>query len=363
MSVYKPTDSQYFLYDFKIDSVRFHGSTRTTSKREATKIEQQKRAQAQTRLKQAAQSQKEFLTLNVAVDRFWDEFGKYRAAPDTVFKNLERLTDFFGPKMLLTDISANDVARLVAWRRSQKAVRGGKLSENMVSNATVNRSVTKPLQELLSRARDYWGCPIQPIRWGDHLLSEPQEVVREVRESEEGIIAEAIREDYLPLIDFARVSGLRMAECLLKKAEVDLRAGQIRTKGKGGVDVTRPITTAMRKILVEQMANPTEYVFTYRARRARDGHARGERRPITVSGLKTVWKRSGVPDDLRFHDLRHDFGTKLLRKTHNLKLVQKALGHADIKTTTKYAHVLDEEVRQGMELVEAPRAAKKEKSA
>ena len=41
--------------------------------------------------------------------------------------------------------------------------------------------------------------------------------------------------------------------------------------------------------------------------------------------------------DFRFHDIRHDVGTKLLRATGNLKLVQKALGHANLKTTARYA--------------------------
>ena len=72
---------------------------------------------------------------------------------------------------------------------------------------------------------------------------------------------------------------------------------------------------------------------------------RGERYPITVSGVKTSWRRlrkaAGV-SDFRFHDFRHDFATKLLRKTGNLKLVQRALNHADLKTTARYAHVLDD---------------------
>ena len=59
--------------------------------------------------------------------------------------------------------------------------------------------------------------------------------------------------------------------------------------------------------------------------------------------------------DFRFHDLRHDFATKLLRDSGNLKLVQKALNHADIKTTTKYAHVLDEEVAAALDRVQKSR--------
>jgi len=51
-----------------------------------------------------------------------------------------------------------------------------------------------------------------------------------------------------------------------------------------------------------------------------------------------------VPSDLRFHDLRHDYATKLLRATKNLKLVQRSMGHSNIKTTLRYAHVNDEEV-------------------
>jgi len=53
----------------------------------------------------------------------------------------------------------------------------------------------------------------------------------------------------------------------------------------------------------------------------------------------------------RFHDYRYDFGTKLLRETGNLKLVQKAMNHRSIKTTTRYADVLDSEVAEAMERV------------
>jgi integrase len=60
--------------------------------------------------------------------------------------------------------------------------------------------------------------------------------------------------------------------------------------------------------------------------------------------------KAGVAD-FRFHDYRHDFGTKLLRDSGNLKLVQKAMNHADIKSTLRYAHVLDEDVAAAVERV------------
>ena len=57
----------------------------------------------------------------------------------------------------------------------------------------------------------------------------------------------------------------------------------------------------------------------------------------------------------RFHDFRHDFGTKLLRATGNLKLTQKAMNHRDIRTTLRYAHVLDAEVAEALEAVQKSR--------
>ena len=69
--------------------------------------------------------------------------------------------------------------------------------------------------------------------------------------------------------------------------------------------------------------------------------------PITRAGAKSEWKamrkRAGVKG-FRFHDVRHDFATKLLRKTGNLKLVSRALNHRDISTTMRYAHVMDGEL-------------------
>ena len=143
------------------------------------------------------------------------------------------------------------------------------------------------------------------------------------------------------------------AECLLKWSEVDWAARQIRKPGKGGRLVTAPITPTIREILWPLHGHHPEHVFTYvagRTARAREG----ERYPLTYSGVKITWrrlrKRAGVTG-FRFHDFRHDLGTKLLRETGNLKLVQRALNHADLKTTTRYAHVLDSEVADAMERV------------
>lgn len=48
------------------------------------------------------------------------------------------------------------------------------------------------------------------------------------------------------------------------------------------------------------------------------------------------------------HIRRHTFATELYRGTGKIRLVQKALGHADLSTRMIYTHVYDEEVEQAL---------------
>ena len=110
----------------------------------------------------------------------------------------------------------------------------------------------------------------------------------------------------------------------------------------------------VREILFPLQGQHPEFVFTYVAiyGNRRLGRVRGQRYPLTYTGAKTAWQRlravAGLAD-FRFHDFRHDFGTKLLRDSGNLKLVQKAMNHRDIHSTMRYAHVLDEDIAAAIE--------------
>jgi integrase len=246
---------------------------------------------------------------------------------------------------------------LVAWRRGHHV--HGRADRPLISNATVNRSTTKVLQRLFNFAKDERVVFDREPEWKKLWLDEPEERVRELREGEADALNAVMRSDLAPFFAFVRATGMRQRECVtLKWSEVNFETRQIVRLGKGGQRVVFPIRSTIREIIFPLQGNHDTYVFTYCAvaNNKATGQIRGRRYPLTPAGVKGAWQRlrdkAGV-SDFRFHDFRHDFGSKLLRKTGNIKLVQKALNHRNIQSTIRYAHVLDEDVAAAVEEVAA----------
>jgi integrase len=360
MSVYKDKRSPYYQFDFRHDGHRFHGSTKCTTRKDAAKFEAVELEKAKALVK-AMKRSRASLQIDDVADRLWNDQAQYDADPKATETNLARLIEYFGKAKLLTDIDHKAAKALVAWRRGHRVSRRGKLTKEeraalpLVANATVNRSATKVLQRLFTFAKAEGAMFESEPKWDELLLPEPEERVRELKIEEATAIDEAMRDDYGPFFDFVRASGMRLKECVtLRWAEVDFGARQIVRLGKGGRRVVFPITPAVREILFPLRGQHAEFVFTYVAVCAnkRLGRVRGQRYPLSYNGAKTAWQRiranAGLTD-FRFHDFRHDFGTKLLRDSGNLKLVQRAMNHRDIKSTLRYAHVMDEDVAAAVE--------------
>lgn len=360
MSVYRDKRSPYYQYDFQHEGHRFHGSTKCTTRREAEKFEAVEVVKARALVK-ATRRARASLAIDDVADRLWNDQAQYDADPKATEANLARLIEYFGAAMALTAIDHNAAKDLVAWRRGHRVSRRGKLTKEqrealpLISNATVNRSTIKVLQRLFTFAKAENAVFESEPKWEKLLLPEPQERVRELKSEEADAIDNAMRADYGPFFDFARASGMRLKECVtLRWSEVYFGERQIKRTGKGGRLVVFPITPAVREILFPLQGQHPELVFTYVAiySNKRLGRVRGQRYPLTYNGAKTAWQRLRVASGVagfRFHDFRHDFGTKLLRDSGNLKLVQKAMNHRDIKSTLRYAHVLDEDVATAVE--------------
>lgn len=66
--------------------------------------------------------------------------------------------------------------------------------------------------------------------------------------------------------------------------------------------------------------------------------------------IKQAGKAAGITKTISSHTLRHSFATHLLQNGVDIRTVQSQLGHADVKTTEIYTHVL----KQGADGVKSP---------
>jgi len=75
-------------------------------------------------------------------------------------------------------------------------------------------------------------------------------------------------------------------------------------------------------------------------------------RPWGRASLYPKWakacREAGI-EDLRFHDLRHTFASRLVQQGVDLYRVGKLLGHSSIQTTTRYAHLAPSQLRDAVE--------------
>lgn len=357
MSIYKKTGRQTYAYDFRIQGRRFSGDTGTSSKREATRIEAERKQAAVLIIAQEAAFHADKMTFSIAASRWFEEVGKHAKDVDTVLRNIGWLEKHIGAATDLTDITDSIIASLVARRRGERVrriIKNGKVREgDLVSNATVNRTCTQPLREIIMRAKKVWKVHVADVDFGKHMLREPKERVREATAGEEDAIMSQLARGYDAAVQFAFLTGCRRMEILgLEWSHVDFFSRRFTVTGKGNKVRTIPMSDAVHALLWAEKDHHPTVVFTYAAARANKpmGLERGKRYPLTEAGLKSAMRRAipnaGV-ENFRFHDMRHTAATRILRAS-NLKVAQRILGHSDISTTTKYAHALDDDLRAAM---------------
>lgn len=216
--------------------------------------------------------------------------------------------------------------------------------KKQVKNATINKDLAF-ISAMLNKL-DLLGYDTPRIKPQRFKLKIPAENVKyfDDMQTMEKIIRAA--DDYFkPVIWTAIYTGMRRGNLLkLKWQEIDFKNNLITIKVKdktvdGGRIVSIPLITKLKKI-IQELPQINEYVFNY------------EGKPI--KGYAKVWRRACEKAGVKyqnFHTIRHTAATWILKETGNLKLTQQILGHKDIKTTMKYAHVLTDEKMEAMNRV------------
>jgi len=143
--------------------------------------------------------------------------------------------------------------------------------------------------------------------------------------------------------------GLRASETIgLDVADVDLREGVLRARGKGSKERIVPLgRKAIAAIRVYQRGARPKLVGERHEPKLFVNFRGG---PLTRQGLYRIVQRharaAGLGGQMSPHTLRHSFATHLLAGGCDLRAVQEMLGHADIATTQMYTHLSGERLKE-----------------
>jgi site-specific recombinase XerD len=62
--------------------------------------------------------------------------------------------------------------------------------------------------------------------------------------------------------------------------------------------------------------------------------------------VKAAARKAKIDKQVSCHTLRHSFATSMLESGINIRILQELMGHADVKTTEIYTHVMDKDISQ-----------------
>lgn len=328
---YRPKNSQNWHFDFQVKGRRFCGSCGTSDFEEAKQVE----AEARVRAKAGVATRKTF-TVSQALGTYWSEVSQHQTCAATTQSQAKMILKVIPGTTHITDLNNQTLAKFVARRRAE------------VSNATVNRQL-----QLLGRAIRYmarvYDAETPDLDFKGLETKEPRRRVRELSYSEQDALFGVLRPDLIDLARGALLTGQRRGELIgLKRSQI--LSDQIRFDVKGDRDLFFPIYPELGAFLSTLPASNVmaarSFVFTY------VNKLNGDRLPFSEGGgiwedWRSALREAGIAN-FRFHDLRHTFATRLLRKSRNIALVSQLLGHSDIETTMLYAHVLDDDKRAGL---------------
>lgn len=247
--------------------------------------------------------------------------------------------------------------------------------ENNVSASTQNQA----LAALLFLYKEVLECPLPQLA-NIVAARRPRRLPVVMTQQEVALVLTELTGTWRLMAEVMYGGGLRLMECLqLRVKDLDIGAGQVVVRrGKGGKDRVTLLPQLLRAKLQSHLRErwrlhqrdlksgagfvelphalakkypnaPTDWVWqwvfparreyvepTTRQRRRHHVHETAVQRAV-----QAAVRASGIGKAVSCHTFRHSFATHLLEAGYDIRTIQKLLGHADVRTTMIYTHVIN----------------------
>jgi integrase len=325
VKLFKKRKSKFFWYDFTVRGKRFRGSTKETAENRAAKIAALKFADACER---GDPLPRKAPTLKQASVRFmkWVESARLADKTKTYYQDGWRLLQTTSILQLRLDAIDNEVAEQLSFTGS-------------AANANC---ALRTLHRLLHKAEDWKLIRRAPkIK----LLPERERSLRLDDEAERKLLAAAAEcncrprtlELFRDIVVLVRDTGLRNEKELyqIRIENIHWERHLVFVPDSKTINGIREVPLSDRALaILRRRCGDRREGWVFPSNRAKSGH-------LTTMAVKFHQARAkaGLPKNLVLYCGRHDFGTRVLKKTGNLKLVMQTMGQVDVKTAMKYQHL------------------------
>ena len=179
------------------------------------------------------------------------------------------------------------------------------------------------------------------------------------------------RERFLDITEIARLSEVlnehknqRMADVIRLLMLTGARRGEVLNATWDQFDLDRAVWTKPAHMTKQRRLHRTpisgtavQLLRTIRAGLTEDcpwvfpGYAKGK----PIHEIKRFWddvRERAELDGVRVHDLRHTFASLLVSGGMSLPMIGRLLGHTQVQTTQRYAHLFDDPLRAGLDQID-----------
>ena len=214
-----------------------------------------------------------------------------------------------------------------------------------VKKSTLNRELAL-IKKMFNLAMDWNLTTTNPALKVKSFPEKDNRTERILLKEEENRLLQESAEHLKPILIVALNTGMRRGEILnLKWSQVDLLSKKIRVeKTKSGKIRFINLNTSLLELLsdLKKKNGKNEHVFF--------NHRTGERLTTVKTAFNAACRRSKI-ENLRFHDLRHTFATRLVEKGVDLITVKELLGHSSVTITERYTHSYQQQKKMAVELL------------